>query len=443
MYDVSSSSAKIASDFMTREEMAAAEAGTKKKKKSEKKDKKRRKKKTTSELLEELKEVSKKKKKKKKKSFFFFLKKKKKDGDDNDDGAQDRASAATASDRRKEKSESGNLQNLMEKEARYKSALAKAMKLTKEKLYEKEEEEEEQKIVVRKVISFVGDSFFLFFLKIPLFQAPVVRETMSVAEKLAQRAKMRKAAQEIKAEEGLLFSSTTEFLKHVGKEEDELLPDPKLKSTIKRERVEGEIEEGASIVVKKEEEKNEEEVEEGEVEAEPVAGVLEEEPDVGQGLAAALQFLRKNGATAEPESVVARAQDGSVSKKHKAYLEDEEDVAAPKGMKLDLQKYDEFGRPVSRKEAFRQLSQGFHGNAPGAAKQEKRLKQLIREKKVKQKTSTEATFKVLDLVEKRQKETGTAGIKLGIDSAELEEMQEQAAMLVKEKLQAKMGKKKK
>jgi hypothetical protein len=36
-----------------------------------------------------------------------------------------------------------------------------------------------------------------------------------------------------------------------------------------------------------------------------------------EGLAATLQFLRKNGATGETPSVVARLQDGSVSKKHK------------------------------------------------------------------------------------------------------------------------------
>jgi hypothetical protein len=94
-------------------------------------------------------------------------------------------------------------------------------------------------------------------------------------------------------------------------------------------------------------------------------------------------------------------------------------------------------------EAFRQLSQGFHGNAPGAAKQEKRLRQLMSQRKVEQRASTAGTLKTLEKVEQRQKESGTAGIKLGIDSAELEDMQEQAALLVKQKLQAKLAKKKK
>jgi transcriptional regulator with XRE-family HTH domain len=213
------------------------------------------------------------------------------------------------------------MQNLLEKEARYKTALAKAMRLTKEKLFEKDEEEEEQKIVVKKVRKEKGieQSSFCSEKKIQK-ESRVQRETMSVAEKLASRAKARKEA---KVEEGLVFSSTAEFLRAVGNNADAL--DTKM-FPVKKEKTEAEVE------VKKEEEEGE--VEEGEVEAEPVAGVLEDEPDVGQGkffffssslsfeqnfegLAATLQFLRKNGATGETPSVVARLQDGSVSKKHK------------------------------------------------------------------------------------------------------------------------------
>jgi hypothetical protein len=61
----------------------------------------------------------------------------------------DRGAASSGADRRKEKTEQGKKQSLMEKEARYKSALAKAMKLTKEKLFEKEEDEEEKKAIRR------------------------------------------------------------------------------------------------------------------------------------------------------------------------------------------------------------------------------------------------------------------------------------------------------
>ena len=57
------------------------------------------------------------------------------------------------------------------------------------------------------------------------------------------------------------------------------------------------------------------------------------------------------------------------------------DESLPPGLRVDLQKFDEFGRPISRKEAFKMMGQGFHGNAPGPAKQEKRLKKLIREQK--------------------------------------------------------------
>jgi U4/U6.U5 tri-snRNP-associated protein 1 len=47
------------------------------------------------------------------------------------------------------------------------------------------------------------------------------------------------------------------------------------------------------------------------------------------------------------------------------------------GVKLDYR--DEFGRLLTKKEAFRRISYRFHGHAPGKKKQEKRLKQIKEE----------------------------------------------------------------
>lgn len=43
---------------------------------------------------------------------------------------------------------------------------------------------------------------------------------------------------------------------------------------------------------------------------------------------------------------------------------------------------DEFGRPMTTKEAWRQLNHAFHGKAPGAKAQERRKKQYLEELKV-------------------------------------------------------------
>ncbi len=424
VYDASASQSKVASDYMTQEEMASV---GKKDKKKEKKDKKkqRRGKKLTSDLLEELAQQQ--------------------GGEEDDDAETDRGSASTAGGRRKEKTEEGRLQGLLEKEARYKAALQNAMKKTKAKLYEDGGDEDAAGVVV----------------KVPPANGGKQRETVSVAEKLAQRAREKREKE--KGESGggiaggLVFTSATEFVKHIKAEEEQRqqqhiddqarqeMPAVKLEAAVKKEAEEekADLEDGEIKA----------EVEEGEVEPEPERG-LEEEPDVGQGLAATLHYLKMHGAAARSEPVVARLQDGSVNKRHRVYDQDDDDEPGegkkarggaeelPRGAKVDLQKYDEFGRPVSRKEAFRLMSQGFHGNASGARKQEKRLKQVVKEKQAKHKQSTESTLKTLDQMEKRQKEMGTAGIDLGFDSAQLEDMQEQTALAAKQKIAKKAAKKK-
>jgi len=47
--------------------------------------------------------------------------------------------------------------------------------------------------------------------------------------------------------------------------------------------------------------------------------------------------------------------------------------------RIKLEYVDEFGRELTPKEAFRQLSYKFHGKGPGKAKQEKRLRKYIQE----------------------------------------------------------------
>jgi U4/U6.U5 tri-snRNP-associated protein 1 len=49
--------------------------------------------------------------------------------------------------------------------------------------------------------------------------------------------------------------------------------------------------------------------------------------------------------------------------------------------KIRLDHVDEYGRKLTPKEAFRQMSHKFHGKKPGKNKQEKRIKQIKEEMK--------------------------------------------------------------
>lgn len=59
--------------------------------------------------------------------------------------------------------------------------------------------------------------------------------------------------------------------------------------------------------------------------------------------------------------------------------------------RIKLEYVDEFGRELTPKEAFRQLSYKFHGKGPGKAKQEKRLRKYIQELRSKMLSSGDDT----------------------------------------------------
>lgn len=80
------------------------------------------------------------------------------------------------------------------------------------------------------------------------------------------------------------------------------------------------------------------------------------------------------------------------------------------GVKLDYR--DEFGRLLTKKEAFRLLSYKFHGHAPGKKKKEKRLKQLKEELLAQKMVSGEGSTKMMKVLEKKQKHAKQAHVVL-------------------------------
>jgi U4/U6.U5 tri-snRNP-associated protein 1 len=152
------------------------------------------------------------------------------------------------------------------------------------------------------------------------------------------------------------------------------------------------------------EEKKEEENDSDE-ETKEDEGWGEEQPLVGTGMGATLALLRKTGDLRQTrvERQAGRANDARDR-------DFEDDLRVKNGVKLDYR--DEFGRLLTKKEAFRMLSYKFHGHEPGKKKKEKRLKQLKEELEAQKLLSGEGSTKMMKVLEKKQKHTKEAHVVL-------------------------------
>ncbi|GJD09926.1 SART-1 family protein DOT2 [Galdieria sulphuraria] len=117
------------------------------------------------------------------------------------------------------------------------------------------------------------------------------------------------------------------------------------------------------------------------LEADLVSIGLEEEP-VSMGVSAALKHLQMTGNLRQDIEQVGRTKDERIADARQS-------EEGSKRIKLEY--IDEFGRELTPKEAFRQLSYKFHGKGPGKAKQEKRLRKYIQELRSKMLSSGDDT----------------------------------------------------
>ncbi|ETP42896.1 hypothetical protein F442_10227 [Phytophthora nicotianae P10297] len=131
----------------------------------------------------------------------------------------------------------------------------------------------------------------------------------------------------------------------------------------------------------------------------------EEQPLVGTGMAATLALLRKTG---DLRQTHVERQAGRANDARDRNFED--DLRIKNGVKLDYR--DEFGRLLTKKEAFRMLSYKFHGHEPGKKKKEKRLRQLKEELEAQKMLSGEGSTKMMKVLEKKQKHTKEAHVVL-------------------------------
>lgn len=162
------------------------------------------------------------------------------------------------------------------------------------------------------------------------------------------------------------------------------------------------------------------------------ATILDEEPIVKSGLAAALLLCKNKGLLDTQMQKVARVKapkgalpnvnyciedkmgfDDKYSRReeYRGFTQDfkEKDSYKPD---IKIEYVDESGRKLTPKEAFRQLSHRFHGKGSGKMKTEKRMKKLEEEALLKKMSSSDTPLGTVALLQEKQKSQKTPYIVL-------------------------------
>lgn len=162
------------------------------------------------------------------------------------------------------------------------------------------------------------------------------------------------------------------------------------------------------------------------------ATILDEEPIVNSGLAAALLLCKNKGLLDTEMQKVARVRapkgalpndnyciedkmgfDDKYSRReeYRGFTQDfkEKDAYKPD---VKIEYVDESGRRLTPKEAFRQLSHRFHGKGSGKMKTERRMKKLEEEALLKKMSSSDTPLGTVALLQEKQKSQKTPYIVL-------------------------------
>ncbi|XP_075408518.1 U4/U6.U5 tri-snRNP-associated protein 1 [Tenrec ecaudatus] len=160
--------------------------------------------------------------------------------------------------------------------------------------------------------------------------------------------------------------------------------------------------------------------------------ILDEEPIVNRGLGAALLLCQNKGLLETTVQKVARVKAPNKSLPSAVYcIEDKmaiddkysrreeyrgytQDFKEKDGYKPDvkIEYVDETGRKLTPKEAFRQLSHRFHGKGSGKMKTERRMKKLDEEALLKKMSSSDTPLGTVALLQEKQKAQKTPYIVL-------------------------------
>ncbi len=310
-----------------------------------------------------------------------------------------------------------------EREKGFQRALDKAHEQSKI-LYERESipYEEEEDPLIRSKLGSLNRNISR------VKQEELVQQSVEQAIQREEEEKRNKEA------EGVVFNPLTEFVRTVDargikEEEDESLARRRrlyeenakqeptdhestviVKKTIKAKNIKkrGTFDEQEDAMQEDTTEKPKEETEEYEddpLESETVP--LLEEPDIGTGIAAALAYASQKGLLNTDNEFAGRSRDRALSeterKKKRPFnvfdvvKEDEQDEDDDG---IDLTRLDKFGRKMTQKQAYRELSHHFHNAFPGKNKRQKEIQRYEEEQRQKQMSSTDTPLKAMEHHEK-------------------------------------------
>ena len=161
--------------------------------------------------------------------------------------------------------------------------------------------------------------------------------------------------------------------------------------------------------------------------------ILDEEPIVSSGLAAALLLCKNKGLLDTQMQKISRVKSGkpgplpndnyciedkmtiddkySRREEYRGFAQDfkEKDLYRPE---VKIEYVDESGRKLTPKEAFRQLSHRFHGKGSGKMKTERRMKKLEEEALLKKMSSSDTPLGTVALLQEKQRSQKTPYIVL-------------------------------
>ncbi|WFD20749.1 hypothetical protein MCAP1_003001 [Malassezia caprae] len=263
-------------------------------------------------------------------------------------------------------------------------------------------------------------------------------------EAVAQSLATQPAAPDTQPDEGLTLDATSEFVRQIVERPPEMRAAAPASAPEEAAPEEAAPEEAAPEEAAPEA-PDEAPVEASELPAEPAAAAEDavDAPESG-GLASTLQWLRSQGVlehVSDEQRKLERTQ-----LQHDAWLQErrrEERARARMGADeaaaydrdarmrerreaeaamerfrdykpdIKLEYHDEYGRTLSTKEAWKQLSHTFHGNAPGAKAQEKRLRRIAEEQR-RERMLAGDTSAMTRAFQERSERTGQAHMVLSV-----------------------------
>ncbi|XP_075693498.1 U4/U6.U5 tri-snRNP-associated protein 1 [Rhinoderma darwinii] len=236
----------------------------------------------------------------------------------------------------------------------------------------------------------------------------------------------------------IVFNATSEFCRTLGEiptyglagnreDQEDLMDFEKDNEESENEHNDSECEENIGwSMVNLDEEKNQQDY------SASSTTILDEEPIVNRGLAAALHLCQNKGLLETTVQKIARVKapnkllptanyciedkmaiDDKYSRREE-YRGFTQDFKEKDGYRPDvkIEYVDETGRKLCPKEAFRQLSHRFHGKGSGKMKTEKRMKKLDEEALLKKMSSSDTPLGTVALLQEKQKAQKTPYIVL-------------------------------